>query len=64
MGMYDIIYAELDCPFCGRQYRNAPLTQEQAEKEIWEYKQHQIQSRQDFLHGEKKSYLQDFWYLI
>lgn len=61
MGMYDTIYAELDCPFCGRQYRHAPLTQEQAEKEIREYKQHQIQSRQDFLHGEKKFYLQDFW---
>ena len=20
MGMYDTVYAELDCPFCGRQY--------------------------------------------
>lgn len=49
MGMYDTIYAELDCPFCGRQYHDAPLTQEQAEKEIREYNQRQIRSWQDFI---------------
>lgn len=61
MGMYDTIYAELDCPFCGKQYRHTPLTQERAEKEVKEYKQRQIQSRQDRLRGEKKLYLQNFW---
>ena len=61
MGMYDTVYAELDCPFCGRQYRHTPLTQEQAEKEIRKYKQRQIETRQDFLRDEKKFYLQEFW---
>ena len=59
--MYDTVYAELDCPFCGRQYRHTPLTQEQAEKEIRKYKQRQIETRQDFLRDEKKFYLQEFW---
>jgi hypothetical protein len=61
MGMFDTIYAELDCPFCGRQYCHAPLTHEQAEKEVKEYKQRQIQSRQDYLRGERKFCFQDFW---
>ncbi len=61
MGMYDTVYIELDCPFCGRQYRHTPLTQGQAEKEIRKYKQRQIETRQDFLHDEKKFYLQEFW---
>lgn len=61
MGMFDTVYAELDCPFCGRQYRHTPLTQEQSEKEVREYKQRQIESRQAFLRGDKRFYLQDFW---
>lgn len=59
--MFDTVYAELDCPFCGRQYRHDPLTYEQAEKEVRESKQRQIQSRQDYLRGERRFYLQDFW---
>jgi hypothetical protein len=26
MGMFDTVYAELDCPFCGRQYRYSPMS--------------------------------------
>ena len=61
MGMFDTIYAELDCPFCGRQYHHAPLTHEHAEQEVMEYKQQQIQSRQKYLRGERKFSFQDFW---
>lgn len=61
MGMFDTVYAELDCPFCGRQSRHAPLTQEQAEKEVREYKQRQVESRQGFLRREKRFHLQDYW---
>lgn len=59
--MFDTVYAELDCPFCGRRYRHSPLTQEQAEKEVREFKQREIRSRQDFLRGDTRLYLQDFW---
>ena len=61
MGMFDTIHAELDCPFCSRQYHHTPLTHEQAEQEVKDYKQRQIQSRQEYLRGERKFYLQDFW---
>lgn len=62
MGMYDTVYAELDCPFCGRQYRHSPLTYEQAEKEVKEYKQRQIESRRKHLQNKKEIlYMQDYW---
>jgi hypothetical protein len=61
MGMYDKVYAELDCPFCGRQYRYAPMSWEDADREVKHHKQWQIESRQKFLRGEKAFYLQDFW---
>ncbi|MEA3350024.1 MAG: hypothetical protein U9Q82_05330 [Chloroflexota bacterium] len=46
MGMYDTIYAELDCPFCGKQYCYTPLTWEEAERDVKEYQQHQLNYRQ------------------
>lgn len=62
MGMFDTIYAELDCPFCGRKYRHAPLSQEQATQDIKEHKQQQVDSRQKYLQGEdQRLYLQDLW---
>lgn len=62
MGMFDTIYAELDCPFCGRKYRHTPLTQEQAENEVREYKQRQIESRRRHLQNENEFlYMQDHW---
>ena len=39
MGMFDTVYAALDCPFCGREYRYTPLSYEQAEQEIKKTKQ-------------------------
>jgi hypothetical protein len=38
MGMFDTVYAALDCPFCGRTYRHTPLSHEQAAEEIKKYK--------------------------
>jgi len=52
MGMYDTVYAELDCPFCGRQYRYQPKSWEEAEKEVKENKQYQLETRQKIIHGE------------
>ena len=61
MGMFDTVYAELDCPFCGRQYRHSPMSWEAAERDIRRHKQLQIESRQSFLGGEKTFHLQDYW---
>ncbi len=61
MEMFDAIHTELDCPFCSRQYHHTPLTREQAQQEVKDYKQRQIQSRQEYLRGGRKFYLQDFW---
>lgn len=61
MGMYDTVFAELDCSFCGRQYRFSPMTWEEAEREIKDYKRSQVESRQDFLRGDKRFHLHDFW---
>jgi hypothetical protein len=62
MGMFDTIYAELDCPFCGRQYRHSPMSWEKAEREVKDHKQREIKSRQRHLHGEKEfPYMQDHW---
>lgn len=61
MGMFDTVYAELDCPFCGRQYRHSPMSWEAAERDIRRHKQLQIESRQSFLGGEKRFHLQDYW---
>lgn len=62
MGMFDIVYAELDCPFCGKAYRHTPLSYAQAARDIKEHKQHQVDSRQKFLQGEDQIlYMQDFW---
>lgn len=43
MGMFDTIYAELDCPFCGRQYRHTPLSREQAERECEEWEARELE---------------------
>lgn len=48
MGMFDTIYAELDCPYCGKEYHYSPMTLEQAEKEIAEHKQFQLDRRKEF----------------
>jgi hypothetical protein len=62
MGMFDTVYAELDCPFCGKQYRYAPMTWEDAEREVKQHKQWQVESRARFLRGEKDIFsLQEFW---
>ena len=62
MGMFDTIFAALVCPFCGRCYHHAPLSLEQAVQEIKEYKQRQIETRQEYLQdGVKFLYLQDLW---
>lgn len=53
MGMFDIIYTELDCPFCGKQYRYSPLTSQQATQELRERKQWQIDTRKKYLRSEK-----------
>lgn len=62
MGMYDTIYAELDCPFCGKQYRYSPMTSERAAQELREHKQWHIETREKHLRGEKEVfYMQDLW---
>jgi hypothetical protein len=38
MGMFDTVYAELDCPFCGKQFRYTPMTWDDALQEIAETK--------------------------
>jgi DNA-binding XRE family transcriptional regulator len=42
MGMFDTIYAELICPFCGRQYRHTPLSWEQTKRECEERKEGEL----------------------
>ena len=62
MGMFDTVYAALECPFCGRKYHYTPLSYEQAEQEIKKTKQDQIEARQKFLKGKKQSLqLQEIW---
>lgn len=46
MGMFDTIYAELICPFCGRQYRHTPLSWEQAKRECEERKEGELKYAQ------------------
>uniref|UniRef100_A0A7C4PKU0 Uncharacterized protein n=1 Tax=Anaerolinea thermolimosa TaxID=229919 RepID=A0A7C4PKU0_9CHLR len=42
MGMFDTIYAELICPFCGRQNRHTPLSWEQAKRECEKHKEREL----------------------
>lgn len=53
MGMYDTVYAELDCPFCGRQYRYTPMAWKDAELEIKRHKCWVLESFQKHLRGEE-----------
>lgn len=46
MGMFDTIYAELVCPFCGWQYRHTPLSWEQAKRECEEWKERELKYSQ------------------
>jgi putative transcriptional regulator len=46
MGMFDTIYAELICPFCGRQYHHTPLSWEQAKRECEERKEGELKYAQ------------------
>jgi len=63
MGMYDTIYAELDCPFCGKQYRYSPMTWEEAEQMILDHKQSQLEYRGEEQRDERPllSILQPAW---
>ncbi|MDP3185973.1 MAG: hypothetical protein Q8M58_11930 [Anaerolineales bacterium] len=60
--MFDTVYAELDCPFCGRQYRYTPMTWEDAESKMKQHKQWEVESRQRHLRGEKVLFsMQEYW---
>lgn len=61
MGMYDTLYAELDCPFCGHAFRHTPMTWEAAEAKVREHKQFQIEERQRELGGKSSFRLQPSW---
>ncbi len=37
--MFDTIYAELDCPFCGKQFRSIPMSWGEAKAKIENNKQ-------------------------
>jgi hypothetical protein len=50
MGMFDTVYAELDCPFCGRQYRHTPLSWEQAMQECKEIKERELEHTRSLDH--------------
>ncbi len=50
--MFDTIYAELDCPFCGKQFRYAPTTWDEAKAKIEDKKQWHLQTREKALRGE------------
>jgi len=52
MGMFDTIYAELDCPFCGNSFRYSPLTWDEAKAEIERKKQSHLQIREKALRKE------------
>ena len=49
MEKYDTVYAELDCPFCGKQYRYTPMTWKEAEREVKASKQNFYTARQIFV---------------
>lgn len=63
MGVYDTVYAELDCPFCGRNYRYTPMSWEEAERRAKENKQRQHRYQQKSQTGEQSlmSSLQSLW---
>jgi uncharacterized Zn-finger protein len=62
MGMFDTVYAALDCPFCGRSYRHIPLSHEQAEREVRANKQWNVETRREFLRGSEPAfYMQAIW---
>ena len=63
MSMFDTIYAELDCPFCGKQYRYSPMNWEEAEQETKDHKQSQLEYRGEEQKGERPmlSILQPAW---
>lgn len=45
-GMFDTIYSELVCPFCGRQYRHTPLSWEQAKRDCENRKEVELKHTQ------------------
>lgn len=63
MGVYDTVFAALDCPFCGREYRYAPLSWEEAERRAKENKQRQRDYQQKSQGREHSlmSSLQSLW---
>ncbi|MFO7944282.1 MAG: hypothetical protein R6U51_08295 [Anaerolineales bacterium] len=63
MGVYDTVYAELDCPACGRKYWYAPMSWEEAERRAKENKQRQLRCYQKCQTGEQSlmSSLQSLW---
>jgi hypothetical protein len=46
MGMFDTVYAELECPFCGRQYCHTPISWELAERDCKEQKENELKHGQ------------------
>ena len=62
MGMFDTVYAELDCPFCGRRYHYQPMSWEEAEKKVKKNIQRQFETRQKILQGERPLLVsQELW---
>ena len=63
MGVYDTVYAELDCPFCGRKYRYTPMRWGKAERKARENKQCQLKYYQKSQTGKRPlmSSLQSLW---
>ncbi len=48
--MFDTIYADLDCPFCGRQFRHMPLSWEQAQQDCRERKERELKHMRTSYH--------------
>jgi hypothetical protein len=62
MGMFDTIYAELDCPFCGKQFRYTPMTWEEAKKEVVAAKHWKLEQREKEQSGENlRSKFLEMW---
>jgi len=46
MSMYDTVYAEMECPFCGQEYRYTPMSWNEAEQKARDNKRWQLKIRQ------------------
>ena len=59
--MFDTVYAELDCPFCGYMFRHTSMTWEAAEAEVRARKQFQTKERERELRSKANFRLQSLW---